>query len=100
MAGTDMAIRILKMYEALSRGKEIQKLSFCMEHGISERTFDRDIEKIRLFLSEEYNGQEVRCLSDSECYKIPDQKECGELSVLELILIVIVCCEIEGNDII
>ena len=53
MAGTDMATRILKMYEALIKGKEIQKIPFCMEHEISERTFDRDIEKIRSFLSEE-----------------------------------------------
>ena len=52
MAGTDMTTRILKMYEALSKGKEIQKIPFCEEHNISERTFDRDIEKIRLFLSE------------------------------------------------
>lgn len=86
MAGTDMTIRILRMYEKLRCGKEIQKIPFCMEHEISERTFDRDIEKIRLFLSEEYSGREVQYLADSGCYKIPGQEERGELSIVEFIL--------------
>lgn len=88
MAGTDMTTRILKMYEALSKGKEIQKIPFCEEHNISERTFDRDIEKIRLFLSEEYSGKEVRYSFDRGSYCIPDSGEQGELSILELLVIV------------
>lgn len=83
MAGTDMTIRILRMYEKLRCGKEIQKIPFCTEHEISGRTFDRDIEKIRLFLSEEYSGREVQYLADSGCYKMPEQKERGELSIVE-----------------
>lgn len=83
MAGTDMTIRILRMYEHLRCGKEIQKVPFCMEHEISGRTFDRDIEKIRLFLSEEYSGREVQYLADSGCYKMPEQEERGELSIVE-----------------
>lgn len=88
MAGMDMTIRILKMYEALRCGREIHKKAFCMEYEISERTFDRDIEKIRLFLSEEYSGQEVRYLANQGCYRIPEIKEQGELSLLELSLLV------------
>ncbi len=88
MAGTDMATRILKIYEALIKGKEIQKIPFCMEHEISERTFDRDIEKIRSFLSEEYTGKEVQYSQDRECYRIPGRREQGELSILEVTLIV------------
>ncbi len=88
MAGTDMATRILKLYESLSRGKEIKKASFCVEHGIDKRTFDRDIQKIRLFLSEEYSGREVQYCPDRECYRISDSWENGEISFLELAIII------------
>lgn len=88
MAGTDMTTRILKMYKMLSRGQEIQKIPFCKEHDISERTFDRDIEKIRLFLSEEYSGKEVKYSFDRGSYRIPESGEQGELSILELMVIV------------
>lgn len=88
MAETEMTIRILKMYEDLRIGREIQKLSFCLEHGISERTFDRDIEKIRFFLSEEYSGNEVVYCQERACYLIPGMIEKGELSMLEFTIIV------------
>lgn len=88
MAGTDMTTRILKMYESLSRGKEIKKASFCVEHDIDERTFDRDIQKIRLFLSEEYSGREVQYRPDRESYQISGSWENGELSFLELAIII------------
>lgn len=88
MAGTDMTTRILKMYKILSKGQEIQKIPFCKEHNISERTFDRDIEKIRLFLSEEYSGKEVKYRFDRGSYCIPGSVEQGELSILELMVIV------------
>ena len=81
MAGTDMTTRILKMYEALSKGKEIQKIPFCEEHNISERTFDRDI-------SEEYSGKEGQYSFDRGSYCIPESGEQGELSILELMVIV------------
>ena len=88
MTGTDMTTRILKLYEALSRGKEIFKLSFCAEYGVSERTFERDIEKIRLFLSEEYSGKEVEYNPQRACYRIPGINEGGSLSEIEIMIIV------------
>lgn len=88
MESKDQAIRILKMYESLRKGKEIQKGLFCAEHGISGRTFDRDIEKIRLFLSEEYSGKEVRYHLDRGSYQIPGGEEGGILSLLEIQMIV------------
>lgn len=62
MAKTKMIYRILKMYESMNRGREIQKASFCEDHEIGKRTFERDIEKIRLFLSEEYSREEQNAL--------------------------------------
>lgn len=88
MAETDMATRILKMYEAFTQGKEIEKNSFCLEHGISDRTFDRDVEKIRLFLSESYSGHEVEYNPKRDCYFIPDIRVKGELSFLEFSILV------------
>lgn len=88
MAGVDMITRILKMYESLSRGREIQKIPFCMENEISERTFDRDIEKIRMFLSEEYSGKEVQYNLERDSYRMSGNREHGELSVLEMEIII------------
>lgn len=85
---TDMAIRILKMYEVFRQGKEIEKNAFCLEHEISDRTFDRDIEKIRTFLSESYSGYEVEYNPQRECYSIPGISERGELSFLEFSILI------------
>ncbi len=87
MENKDRAIRILKMYESLRKGREIHKVPFCTEHGISGRTFDRDIEKIRLFLSEEYSGEDVQYHFDRGSYQIPSSGEGGTLSLLELQII-------------
>ena len=57
---TDKITRILKMYYTLIKGEYINKKTFSIEHGITERTFDRDIEDIRVFLSEIYSTSELR----------------------------------------
>ncbi len=87
MAKADKVTRIMIMYEAMRRGKEIHKKAFCMEHGISERTFERDIAKIRTFLSENYSGQEAEYIRSRNRYQMPGSCENGELSFSELALI-------------
>ncbi len=72
MGHTDMVTRILNMYEELRTGKQVHKASYCEEYGISERTFDRDIEKIRNYLSEFFCGKEVVYLSRENAYKLMD----------------------------
>lgn len=47
------------MYYKLLTGKFVNKQAFCMEHGIAERSFDRDIEDVRVFLSEEQSYSEL-----------------------------------------
>lgn len=59
MAGIDKVTRILMMYTKLLEGKKIYKRSFCADTGINRRTFDRDIEDIRLFFSESYIGYDL-----------------------------------------
>ena len=55
----DKITRVLLLYSKLIRGEPVNKISFCMETDISGRNFDRDIEDIRLYLSEMYQVNEV-----------------------------------------
>ena len=48
----DKITRLLILYSSLINGDEINKTMFCFENDCSPRSFDRDIEDIRLFLSE------------------------------------------------
>ena len=53
VSGTDINTRLLSLYYQLLTGEGVNKQAFCLEHNIVERSFDRDIEDIRLYLSEE-----------------------------------------------
>ena len=44
--------RLLFLFSKLINGEKVNKTVFCFEHDCSPRTFDRDIQEIRLFLSE------------------------------------------------
>lgn len=55
----DKVERVLMLFWQLYSGMRISKAAFCFEMDITPRTFDRDIEDIRNFLSEGYLGQEV-----------------------------------------
>ena len=71
---SDKITRILTLYKQLCDGIEIDKVAFCMEHGISERSFDRDIEDIRLFLSEIYSGDDVVYDKKENCYHLKNER--------------------------
>ncbi|MCM1234618.1 MAG: WYL domain-containing protein [Ruminococcus flavefaciens] len=55
----DDVTRALFLYSKLIEGKSINKAVFTMEYNCSNRTFDRDIERIRIFLSESYSVSEL-----------------------------------------
>ena len=59
MPGTDKITRILILFYRLSKGEYIDKTAFAAEHNITERSFDRDVEDIRIFLSEIYTKNEL-----------------------------------------
>lgn len=59
MPGTDKITRVLMLFNRLSRGEEINKTDFSIEHDVTERSIDRDIEDIRVFLSEIYASREL-----------------------------------------
>lgn len=56
---TGKATRILMLYQRLLKGELVDKITYSLEHGVDERTFDRDIEEVRVFLSETYSGNEL-----------------------------------------
>lgn len=54
VSGTDKNTRMLSLYHQLLTGKKVNKQAFCIENDINERSFDRDIEDIRLFLCDKH----------------------------------------------
>lgn len=56
----DKVTRVLCLYGKLIRGDKVNKTLFCFQYGCSQRSFDRDIEDVRLYLSESYGGRELR----------------------------------------
>lgn len=51
--------RVLFLYSKLKKGERINKNIYCAEYECSPRAFDRDVEDIRLFLSEAYSAAEL-----------------------------------------
>ena len=56
---TGKATRILMLYQQLLKGELVDKITYSLEHGVDERTFDRDIEEVRIFLNETCAGDEL-----------------------------------------
>lgn len=67
---TDKITRVLTLYQQLSSGQDVNKAYFSLMHGISERSFDRDIEDIRLFLSESYSGNNLLYNKETGAYRL------------------------------
>ena len=55
----DKVTRILLLYSKLIQGEKINKTIFCFENEYSPRSFDRDIDAIRLFLSDTFSMSEL-----------------------------------------
>lgn len=85
MAETEKVIRILTMYKQLLSGKRVNKDDFCSEYGINKRSFERDIEDIRTFLSESFSLQELIYDRKSNSYiltNVSSGRLCGEESLI------------------
>lgn len=70
VARTDKNTRMLSLYYRLLTGKPISKQAFCVEHNITARSFDRDIEDVRLFLSEEQSYCELQYDKQNNIYHL------------------------------
>ena len=82
----DKITRMLILYSSLINGDEINKTLFCFENDCSPRSFDRDIEDIRLFLSEVYSVSELKYNRINNTYYIKGSKK-QELEVMEYLFI-------------
>ena len=87
MHNTDKITRILMLYYRLSRGELINKTVFSSEHGITERTFDRDVDDIRTFLSEIYTSKELLFDRNKKAYYLTGCHEI-DISVIEICAII------------
>ena len=67
MVDNNKSFRLLNMYERLNRGETIKKKEFAYEFGISEKSVQRDIEDLRIYLTECYeNGDDITVDYDYE----------------------------------
>lgn len=96
MADIDKVTRILMMYSRLLEGRKIYKKSFCADTGINRRTFDRDIEDIRLFFSESYIGYDLIYDRLDESYYLENYHQQSPLSPMEVSFLMVL---IKSNQI-
>lgn len=85
MAGMDKVTRVLTMYAKLAEGGKVYKNSFCTDAKIGKRTFDRDIEDIRIFLSESFQGNQLVYSKEDECYRLSGFYQHKALSGMEVV---------------
>lgn len=87
----DKTSRLLLMYSRLIHGERINKLQFSMETGCSLRAFDRDIEDIRLFLSDTFAYSEIQYDRKSNEYSLSNSRtrpfDLYEFFVMERLLL-------------
>lgn len=82
----DKISRILMLFYKFTQGEKINKTDFSKANGISERSFDRDIEDIRNFLAEIHAAGEIRFNKTENVYYLSDWNN-HKLSSIEVITI-------------
>lgn len=81
------------LYFQLIKGHIVSKEDFCREYEVTQRSFDRDIEDIRLFLSEAYSGSELRYDRKRNGYFLTNLNVSKELTSMEIILLLTILRE-------
>ena len=71
---TGKATRVLMLYQRLLKGELVDKITYSLEYGVNERTFDRDIEEIRMFLSETYSSDELLFDRETNTYYLTGRR--------------------------
>lgn len=66
----DKITRMLSLYSKLINGEGVNKTIFCFENDCSPRTFDRDIEDVRIYLSESFSCQNLKYDRRNDTYFI------------------------------
>lgn len=82
----DKVTRMLFLYTKLIKGENVNKTIYCFENDCSPRSFDRDIEDIRLYLGESFNWQELKYDRRNDTYFIEGTGQ-HELEPMEFMFI-------------
>ncbi|AXN66123.1 WYL domain-containing protein [Lactococcus cremoris] len=68
MDKTDKAFRLLQLNEKLNQGGSLKKDKIKKLFNITDKTFQRDIESLRKYYSEQ--GDEIRYVAEERCYRL------------------------------
>ncbi len=69
---TDKAFRLLQMHELLTKGEPIIKEAMLGEFGVPTKTFQRDIDSLRQYYSEQGGGELIYDRKDN-CYRLKER---------------------------
>lgn len=87
----DKVTRMLFLYQHLLRGEYISKSQYVIEYQITGRSFDRDIQDMRLFLSESFSNLELIYDEEWDRYRLKNlplkqEIDIGECFILSKLL--------------
>lgn len=82
----DKVTRTLLLFTKLLKGESVNKTLFCLETDSLPRSFDRDIEDIRLYFSETYDHRELIYDRTTKQYRLTEKQvkplESAEVSLI------------------
>lgn len=70
MTAEAKSMRLLTIYTRLSDGQTVKKSELAQEFGISQRSVQRDMESLRVFLAEEMLGREIIYDTKAKGYRL------------------------------
>lgn len=79
--------RVLTLYQRLIAGKVIDKTLFALEFGTTERSVDRDILALRLFLSDSFSNLELIYDKERRGYRLRNLRLKQEIALGECYLL-------------
>lgn len=79
--------RILTLYQRLITGKTVDKTLFALEFGTTERSVDRDILAVRLFLSDSFSNLELIYDREQRGYRLKNLQIKQEIGLGESYLL-------------
>lgn len=82
----DKMTRLLLLYSKLMRGEKVNKTLFCLEADCQPRSFDRDVEDVRLFLSDSFAMEELIYDRGEKVYRLSGRRR-GELDATECLFL-------------
>ena len=86
MTAEAKSMRLLTIYTRLSDGQTLNKSELAREFGITQRSVQRDIESLRVFLAEEMLGREIIYDANAKGYRLVNAST-GALSKNEILAV-------------